>query len=70
MARGLFYVAKRKRCIKEYWTVFYYGSSLTLCSRHRTPEAADRAATKCERRGGSLHKLLYVEELDRAQREE
>lgn len=58
----------RRKSLQEYWTVFYYGSSLTLCSRHRTPEAADKAATQCEKRGGAPHKLLYVEELDRVPR--
>jgi len=55
----------RPKAIQEFWTVFQYGDALTLCSRHRTPEAAERAAIRCERVGGSRHRLLYVEELGR-----
>jgi DNA-binding XRE family transcriptional regulator len=65
-------MGKKKRAVArggEYWTVFYYGGALTLCSRHRTPEAADRAATRCEKSGGTSHILLYVEELEGRVRE-
>jgi hypothetical protein len=49
----------------EYWTMFKYGDSRRICSKHRTAQAAHKAATKCERSGGSEHQLLEVTELTR-----
>ncbi len=48
----------------EYWTVFAYGCcENTFCSKHRTLEAAKRAAKACEKRGGAKHRILRVEEV-------
>ena len=52
--------------IKGWWSLFYYGSSLTICSEHRTAAAAEREARRCERRGGARHLIVYVEQVDRA----
>lgn len=49
----------------EYWTVFPYGGNLTLCSRHRSLPAAERAARKCEKAGGFRHRILHVSEFGR-----
>jgi len=49
----------------EYWTVFMYGGSLTMCTRHRSRAAAERAARLCEKAGGAKHRILHVSECGR-----
>ena len=44
----------------EYWTMFNYGDSQTICSTHRTLLAAKRAAKTCENRGGAKHWIIEV----------
>jgi len=46
----------------EYWTVF---GSHVFCSKHSTAKAAERAAKKCEKRGGFPHRILKVQEIKR-----
>ena len=53
----------RRKAIQEFWAVFSYGGFLTICSRHRSTNAARRSARKCEHRGGASHRILYVEEV-------
>ena len=44
----------------EYWTLFHYGDSEVICSKHRTVLAAERARRKCERNGGANHRVIEV----------
>jgi len=44
--------------MSEYWTMFKYGSVDTICSKHKTLEAARLAASKCEKRGGAKHWII------------
>jgi hypothetical protein len=48
----------------EFWSVFYYGSTQSVCSRHKTQQAAFEAAAKCERRGGAKHRIVEANYLD------
>lgn len=43
-----------------YATVFQYGSTPTICSKHKTFNAAEKAAKKCEKRGGAHHDIWEV----------
>lgn len=52
----------------QYWTLFYYGGSEVTCSKHRTFEAALRAAVTCERKGGADHRIVEVREVSKAGR--
>jgi hypothetical protein len=54
-------MARKAKLTAEYWTVFWYGSTITQCSVHKTELAAHRAARKCERAGGAPHDILKVE---------
>lgn len=45
----------RRKPRSFYLSMIYYGSTRTICSEHRTLEAAKRAAKACERRGGVKH---------------
>ena len=49
----------------EFWTVFDYGGSPSVCSKHSTEQAAQRAACKCEQRGGARHVILKVSKVRR-----
>jgi len=42
-----------------YMTTFMYGSTRTICSKHKTFYAAKRAARKCEKRGGAFHDEIW-----------
>lgn len=57
--------AKRKWISGEYWTMFYYGGELAICSKHKSLLAAERAMRECEKRGGAKHRLLHVQECGR-----
>ena len=46
---------------EEYWTMFYYGGNLTICSKHRGFTAAERASCKCEAKGGAKHIIARIE---------
>ena len=46
----------------QFWTLFYYGSTETICSKHSSAAAALRAATSCEKNGGNDHRILEVHE--------
>jgi hypothetical protein len=46
----------------EFWTLFYYGSVETICSKHRSAAAALCAAAACEKRGGADHRIVEVTE--------
>ena len=46
--------------MNQYWTLFYYGSSLMICSRHTTHRAAQRAVRACEKRGGAPHIIIHA----------
>ena len=46
---------------EEYWTMFYYGGNLTICSKHRKFMAAERASCKCEAKGGAKHIIARIE---------
>lgn len=48
---------------REFWTLFYYGSNETICSKHSSSAAALRAAAKCERMGGSDHRVIEMVEV-------
>jgi hypothetical protein len=43
----------------RYASVFWYGSTEVVCSLHKTFYAADRAAKKCEKRGGIFHHAIW-----------
>lgn len=45
---------------RHYWAMFWYGSTKSICSEHRTLSAAKKAAKKCETRGGAKHWFLEV----------
>lgn len=49
----------------EYWTVFSYGGSLTLCEKAKSAISARRKAAACERAGGAPHRILHVQEVAR-----
>lgn len=54
----------KKRCKSpkiEYWSMFGYGGNPTICGKHRSLAAAQRAAKTCEKRGGSKHWFLKVQ---------
>lgn len=53
----------KKTAKQQYWSVFWYGSSRTICSVHHTLQAAQRAARKCEAAGGAKHTILLVKEV-------
>jgi hypothetical protein len=46
----------------QFWTMFYYGPTETICSKHASIRAALDAAARCERRGGADHRILQVTE--------
>jgi hypothetical protein len=56
--------ARAARQRKGFWlTVFAYGSSTSVCSRHSSKAAAIKAALACEKRGGAFeHRLWFVRE--------
>lgn len=43
-----------------YATVFNYGSSKTICSRHKTYHAAEKEAIRCEKQGGAHHEIWEI----------
>ena len=45
----------------EYWTMFYYGGNLTICSKHYTLPSAERASCKCESVSGAKHVIARIE---------
>ena len=47
---------------QKFCTVFWYGSTRTICSTHRTMKAAIKAALACEKRGGAKHTIWIVRE--------
>jgi hypothetical protein len=48
----------------QYWTMWNYGfSGEWVCSKHKTLSAAQKAADKCEERGGAPHRILEVVEV-------
>ena len=49
----------------EAWTIYGYGDTLALCSRHRTTSAAIKAARRCEKRGGLPHQVVRVTPVQR-----
>lgn len=49
---------------KEYWTVFNFGLE-TICSKHKTFAAAEKAAIKCENAGGAEHKIIEAKVIPR-----
>jgi hypothetical protein len=50
----------------EYWTTFTYSHEDDVCSKHRTLRAAQRAADRCEARGGDKHRIFKVERMPRS----
>jgi hypothetical protein len=38
-----------------YLSMFWYGSTRTICSEHKTLKGAKKSAKKCEARGGLKH---------------
>jgi len=46
-----------------YWTLFYYGGSESICSKHRSLPAAQKAVKACEKRGGAKHRIVKVVEI-------
>ena len=52
----------------EYWTLFNYGSSIQVCSKHKTEKAAHREACACEKRGGLKHQIVKVTDVKRRTR--
>jgi hypothetical protein len=49
--------------------MFSYGTPYgTICTKHTSLRAAMRSALKCELEGGSHHKVLRVEEIQRPER--
>lgn len=48
----------------EFWCISTV-SQPTICSKHKTQSAAERAATKCESLGGWTHKIIMVLEIPR-----
>lgn len=51
-----------------YWCVYRYGEALVKCSEHRSVEAAERSARKCERRGGTRHTIYRLIPIPRAKK--
>lgn len=49
-------------------TVFEYGSGPSICSWHKTFYNAERAAIKCENRGGAHHEIWEVKIYPRVER--
>lgn len=49
----------------EWWTIWWSDS---VCSKHRTLAAAERAAMKCEARCGIKHWIVKVEFIQRSKR--
>ena len=47
----------------EFWTLFHYGSTETICSKHKTLPKAEKAVRVCERRGGAKHRIVQVSEI-------
>ena len=45
---------------KEFWSMFKYGSTDTICSKHKTLAAARKEAKACEKKGGTKHWILEV----------
>jgi hypothetical protein len=45
---------------KQFWSLFYYGSCETICSKHRTFRAAFCEALRCETAGGANHRIVEV----------
>lgn len=43
----------------KYATVFWYGSSETICSWHKTLAGAEKAAKACEKLGGIFHHEIW-----------
>jgi hypothetical protein len=50
------------RTLRQWWTLFYYGGTETICSKHASISAALAAAARCEKRGGADHRILMVDE--------
>lgn len=58
-------ISLTKAYIMGYWTVFNYGGSLQVCSKHSSLRAATKAAKACEKRGGAYHRIIQVQECGR-----
>lgn len=48
-----------------FWSMFRYGDTFTICSKHLSVKAAERAARECEKRGGEHHQILKVTQVVR-----
>lgn len=46
----------------EYWTMW---CDSLICSKHKSFEAAEREARRCEKRGGCPHSIVKVEYVKR-----
>ncbi len=44
----------------EFWTLFYYGSTEQICSKHKSVAAALKEAAACERSGENDHRIVEV----------
>lgn len=49
----------------EYWTLFSYGASIQICSKHKTAKAANKEAGACEKRSGLKHRIVKVTNVKR-----
>jgi hypothetical protein len=47
----------------EYWTLYRYGESEVICSKHKSYIRAILAIDKCENRGGARHRVVEVNEV-------
>lgn len=45
----------------QFWTLFLYGGNWTICSKHVSFSAANKAAERCEKRGGAKHVIVKVD---------
>lgn len=47
----------------EWWTMYFYGSTEMICSKHKSVSAALLAASKCEDGVGYDHRIVEVIEV-------
>jgi len=48
---------------QRFWTIFFYGDAVMLCSKHDSIPAAVKAAKACQKKGGAPHRILAVRDV-------
>jgi hypothetical protein len=51
---------------EQFWSIISYGAHENhICTKHKTHDAAERAARECEAQGGAKHTIFRVTRVGR-----